>query len=297
MSISMLRLRQGGQVILAVRQKLQGRPQMGSDMPWTAEQLEDLPEHVAANRAKWDRQAVRYAERGERAWRLQPGEERWGVYGIPETALHMLPDDLAGVDAIELGCGTAYVCAWMARRGARPAGIDNSPRQLDTAARLQREHGVAFPLLLGNAERVPFPDASFDFAVSEYGAVLWADPEVWVREAARLLRPGGRLHVLTSHILSILAAAEDAGDDDPLEARLQRSQFRPARTTWPAGDSVEFHPAHGEWIRLFRDAGLEVEALLEPQVPEGATTAYAWATYEWARRWPIEEIWKVRKTR
>jgi SAM-dependent methyltransferase len=270
---------------------------MESNTPWTTAQLEDLPEHAAANRAKWDQQAARYVEPGERAWRLQPGEERWGVYGIPESRLHMLPDDLAGLDAIELGCGTAYVSAWMARRGAHPVGIDNSPLQIETAARLQREHGIDFPLLLGNAERVPFPDASFDFAISEYGAVLWADPEAWIPEAARLLRPGGRLHVLTNHILSILATAEDAGDNDPLEERLLRSHFRPARTTWPAGDSVEFHPTHGEWIRLFRNAGFEVEALLEPQVPEGSTTAYAWAIYEWGRRWPIEEIWKVRKRR
>ena len=114
----------------------------------------------------------------------------------------MLPDDLAGLDAIELGCGTAYVSAWMARRGARPVGIDNSAKQLETAARLQREHGIEFPLIHGNAERVPYPDASFDFAISEYGAVLWADPEAWVPEAARLLRPGGRLHVLTNHVLA-----------------------------------------------------------------------------------------------
>jgi SAM-dependent methyltransferase len=270
---------------------------MGSNLPWTTGQLEDLPEHAATNRAKWDRQAANYVQSGERAWRLPPGEERWGIYGIPESVLRMLPDDLAGLDAIELGCGTAYVSAWMARRSARPVGIDNSPLQLETATRLQREHGIDFPLLLGNAERVPFPDASFDFAISEYGAVLWADPEAWVPEAARLLRPGGRLHVLTNHILTLLATAEDAGDNDPLEERLLRSQFRPARTTWPAGDGVEFHLTHGAWIRLFRDVGFEVEALLEPQVLEGATTTYAWATYEWARRWPIEEIWKVRKRR
>jgi ubiquinone/menaquinone biosynthesis C-methylase UbiE len=43
-------------------------------------------------------------------------------------------------------------------------GIDNSPVQLVTARRLQQEHGLDFPLPLGNAEAVPCPDASFDFA-------------------------------------------------------------------------------------------------------------------------------------
>ena len=259
---------------------------------------EPLPEHVAINRAMWDDEAARYVAPGERAWTVQPGDETWGLFGVSESELHLLPDDLAGLDAIELGCGTAYVSAWMARRGASPVGIDNSAKQLETAARLQQEHGIAFPLIHGNAERVPYPDASFDFAISEYGAVLWADPEAWVPEAARLLRPGGRLHVLTNHVLSILATPEDAGDDDPLEERLARSYFAPSRVDWTDATgqpSVEFHPSHGEWIRLFRSAGLEIEALLEPRVPEGATTRYAWAPYEWARQWPIEEVWKVRK--
>ena len=116
-------------------------------------------------------------------------------------------EDVAGLDAIELGCGTAYVSAWLARRGARPVGIDNSPRQLETARRLQAEHALEFPLLLGNAESVPLPDASFDLAISEYGAATWADPFRWVPEAARLLRPGGRLHFLKSSPLLLCSAA------------------------------------------------------------------------------------------
>ncbi len=256
---------------------------------------EELPGHVAANRALWDVEAADYVEAGERAWRRLPGEETWGIYGIPEAELRMLPDDLEGLDAIELGCGTGYVSAWLARRGARPVGVDNSAKQLETASRLQREHGIEFPLIHGNAERVPMADGSFDFAISEYGAVLWADPDAWVAEAARLLRPGGRLHVLTNHHLTLLATAGDAGEDDPLEERLARPFFAPARVEWDGGTSVEFHPTHGAWIRLFRNAGFEILELLEPQIPEGATTRYPWAPYEWGRRWPLEEVWKVRK--
>ena len=255
---------------------------------------DELPDHVARNRTAWDRNASEYVEPGERAWRLLPGEEHWGIFHVPEQELRMLPDDLAGLDAIELGCGTGYVSAWMARRGARVVGIDNSPRQLQTASRLQREHGLDFPLLLGNAERVPYPDASFDFAISEYGAALWADPAAWIPEAARLLRRGGRLHFLTNHVLAYLCSPDL--EADPMTDRLQRPMFGMGRTEWPDDpDSVEFHPTHGDWIRLFADHGLEVLELLEPQVPEGATTRYPWASYDWARRWPVEEIWKVRK--
>ena len=68
------------------------------------------------------------------------------------------------------------------------------------------------------------------------------------------------------------------------------------RTTWAGETSFEFHPSHGDWIRLFTANGFEILELLEPQVPEGVSTTYEWMTYEWARRWPCEEIWKVRKT-
>jgi ubiquinone/menaquinone biosynthesis C-methylase UbiE len=109
-------------------------------------------------------------------------------WNVPEDQVRMLPADLAGLDAIELGCGTAYVSAWLARRGARPVGIDNSEAHLATAKRLQREHGLEFPLVNGNAEELPFPDQSFDLAISEYGASIWCDPYKWIPEAERLLR-------------------------------------------------------------------------------------------------------------
>jgi len=90
-------------------------------------------------------------------------------------------------------------------------GIDNSAVQLATARRLQQQYGLAFPLLHGNAEAVPYPDASFDFAISEYGACLWAEPQQWVPEAARLLRPGGRLVFLVNSFLMMLCMPAEDG--------------------------------------------------------------------------------------
>ena len=70
--------------------------------------------------------------------------------------------------------------------------------QLRTARALQDEHDLHFPLIHGNAESVPLPDASFDLVVSEYGASIWADPYRWIPEASRLLRPGGLLVEVTA---------------------------------------------------------------------------------------------------
>lgn len=253
--------------------------------------MTELPEHVRRNRAWWDEKAPEYAAAGEESWRADA--MRWGIWRVPESTLGLVPDDLAGKDAIELGCGTAYVSAWLARRGARVVGIDNSAEQLATARRLQREHGLEFPLLHGNAENVPYPDESFDFAISEYGACLWADPYRWVPEAARLLRPGGRLVFLTNSFLLTLCMPPEEGV--AATDRLLRSAFGVHRVEWPGDPSVEFHLSHGDWIRLFRRCGFDVEDLVEVRPDEDAITRYPFVTLEWARTWPCEEVWKVRK--
>ena len=253
--------------------------------------MNDLPEHVRRNRALWDDWAQNFVASGERSWARDT--PKWGIWGVRESEVVMLPNDLAGKDALELGCGTAYVSSWLARRGARVVGIDNSEAQLATARRLQREHGLDFPLLHGNAEAVPYPDASFDFAISEYGACLWADPHRWVPEAARLLRPGGQLHFLVnSFVLMLCMPAED---DVAATDRLLRPAFGMYRIEWPGDHGVEFHLSHGDWIRLLRGSGFEIEDLVELRPGPDATTRYPFVTLEWAQQWPCEEVWKVRK--
>src|SRR3982074_1745012 len=214
-----------------------------------------LPEHVQRNREAWDKWSPEWVAAGRRNWSSDPS---WGIFGVPEVELHLLPEALAGLDTIELGCGTGYVSALLARRGARPVGIDNSAGQLATARALQAEFGIDFPLIHGNAETVPLPDASFDLAISEYGAVLWADPDRWVPEAARLLRPGGLLIGLTNSVLAVLSSP-DLEADGPATDRLLRPQTAIRRMEWPDGDrSVEFPPSHREWIRILRATRVEV---------------------------------------
>ena len=250
------------------------------------------PEHVLRNRAEWDRWAADYVATGERNWAAEA--PTWGIWDIPEADVGLLPPDseLAGADAIELGCGTGYVSAWLARRGARAVGIDNSQAQLETARRLQGEHGLDFPLLHGNAEDVPLPDGSFDLAISEYGASIWCDPYKWIPEASRLLRPGGRLVFLVNSVLQMLCIPDEP-DGAPGE-RLVRPMFGMHRFEWSDDESVEFHLPHGKLISLLREQGFEIEELIELQPGPGATSRYD-TTLEWARRWPCEEVWKVRK--
>jgi ubiquinone/menaquinone biosynthesis C-methylase UbiE len=159
---------------------------------------------------------------------------------------------------------------------------------------MQEETGISFPLVEAPAEAVPLPDASFDLAVSEYGASLWAVPERWLAEAARLLRPGGRLVFLTNSPLVILCSP----DEGAAVEQLMRPQFEGLyRMEWPGEEGVEYHPTHGQWIALLREHGFDVEALHELQAPDGRATHtyYDFVTVDWAKKWPCEDVWVARK--
>ena len=253
-------------------------------------------EHVLTNRETWDKDAHNWVERGRKSWREDP---TWGIWWVPEAELHVLPDDLEGLDAIELGCGTGYVSSWLARRGAKPVGLDNSSGQLRTARMLQEEFDLRFPLIHGDGERTPFLDGSFDLAISEYGAAIWCDPYVWIPEAARLLRPGGRL-IFLGHSPIIMLAFPLDDDDAPASETLHRPYFGMHRFQWSEPDGttpIEFCLPHGEMIRLLHANGFEIEDLIEIRAPEGAETPTdPLATAEWARRYPTEDVWKARKT-
>lgn len=249
-----------------------------------------MSDYLARNQRSWGRSAPEYREPGRRNW---AGEPRWGIWGIPEEDVGLLPE-LDGKDTIELGCGTGYVSAWIARRGGRPVGIDPTWEQLESANRFQDEFGLTFPLICAPAEAVPLKDASFDVAISEYGAAIWSDPYEWVPEAARVLRPGGELIVLGNSTLLMMCVPDD--ESEPVGRTLLRDQFGMHRFEWPDDEAVEFHLSHGDWIRLLRANGFVIEDLMELRPAEDATTRYEWAPLAWARRWPCEEVWKARLT-
>lgn len=254
--------------------------------------MTESPDYLIRNRRAWDRWAKDYEAAGRQAWATD--EIRWGIWGMPEAELRALPD-VEGMAVAELGCGTGYFSAWLARRGARPVGIDNSPVQLTNARRFMAEFGPAFPLVHASAEAVPLPDGTFDLVISEYGAALWSDPYLWIPEAARLLRPGGSLIFMVNGTLLMLCAPDDP--HLPSGESFVRDYFGMHRLEWSddGGEAVEFHLGYGDWIRLLRQNSFEVEDLVEVRPPEGATTRYDFVTPAWARRWPSEEIWKARK--
>ncbi|HEX5088101.1 MAG TPA: class I SAM-dependent methyltransferase [Nocardioides sp.] len=246
----------------------------------------------AQNQALWAVMNERFTDAAaEELWLRSSAV--WGLFAVPERDLGVL-GPVQGLDVVELGCGTAYFSAWLARAGAMPVAVDISHEQLMTARRMQAQVGPAFPLVQADGERVPLASGRYDLVVSEHGAAQWCDPELWLPEAARLLRPGGRLVFMTnSHLSALCVPLEEgfAGD------RLLRGQREAYRVRWPGG-GVEFHPSHGDWVRLLNGSGFAVAALHEIYAPpEGDDHSfYEIVSKDWATRWPAEELWVAVRT-
>ena len=249
------------------------------------------PANVRRNRRNWDREADEYQrEHGRQLNRFD--EPRWGTWGVREAHLQVL-GDVRGKDVLEFGCGGAEWSIQLTAAGARVVGLDLSIKQLAHARELMARTGTVVPVVNANAERTPFADAAFDVVFCDHGAMTFADPYLTVPEVARLLRPGGRFAFNIASPLMWLTIADQ--DESPPGTELVRTYFGMHRGDW---DTVEFQLTYGDWIRLFRANELEVEDLVELRPPSGARTSYPdYAPLSWARRWPSENVWKVRKAR
>lgn len=252
----------------------------------------ELTEHAARNRAFWDELSDSYQE--HHAPQLEIHGAAWGVWQIPEHELRVL-GDVAGRDVLELGCGAAQWSIVLAGRGARVVGLDLSERQLGHARELVARAGADVRLVHGSAEATPFADASFDIVFCDHGAMVFGDPRRTVPEASRLLRDGGLL-AFSMHT-PFAEACWPSDEEEPVE-RLSVPYFDLYRVDVGASEHVEFQLPYGAWIRLFVEHGFLIEDLVELRPAPDATSSYRSASARsWARKWPMEHIWKVRRRR
>ncbi len=248
-----------------------------------------LSEDTRKNRDRWNAGSDEYEQHKAHVLMEEQGMA-WGNWRIPEAKLRVL-GEVAEKDILEFGCGAARWSIALAQRSARPVGLDISSRQLQHARRLMDEAGVSFPLIEASAEHVPLPDASFDIVFCDWGAMTFCDPYRTVPEAARLLRAGGLFAFMTAAPIPALCQDRQTGQ---IGQTLLNDYFTMHRLEW--ANEVDFQLPYGEWIRLFRHNGFVIEDLLETQPAIGATSAYLTpAQTAWARRFPWENLWKLRK--
>jgi SAM-dependent methyltransferase len=234
------------------------------------------------NRRFWDVDADAY--QSIHGGHLAGRPRAWGVWRVPEDEVGAL-GEVRDRDVLELGCGAAQWTGALADAGARAVGLDLSASQLRHGA--QRTDR----LVQASAVATPFRDASFDVVFCDHGAMSFCDPALTVPEAARLLRSGGRLVFCAATPLHFVC-----DDGRSVTRKLHQDYFGMRRFDWSGEGTIDFQLTYGDWIRLFRRHGFEIEDLIELQAPKGATTTYTeFVDAKWARRWPAEQIWKVRR--
>jgi len=253
-----------------------------------------MTDHLIENRRFWDAYAPEWVERGEAAWLAET--PYWGIWATPESQLQLIPERLVGRSVVELGCGTGYVSRWFEQRGAQVTGVDLSNQQLATAKGFARRFESRITFILGNAEATALPKHCADIVVSEYGAAIWCDPYQWIPEAARLLVPGGRL-IFLGHSPWAMVCTDDEGD--AVSNAMRRSYFDLHRMDWtrapidPGG--IEFNLPLSKWFTLFRAQGFRVDDYQEIQAPAVRSPDRFSTSWEWARSYPSEQVFKLTK--
>ena len=113
----------------------------------------------------------------------------------------------AGLDALDVGCGTGILSLELAKRGHNVTGIDFAPQMLDLARQKATAAHVDIRFDEGDAEALPYPPGRFDLVITRH--VLWTlpHPEAAIDEWIRVLRPGGRLAVIDGQ--SLVAPGEE----------------------------------------------------------------------------------------
>jgi SAM-dependent methyltransferase len=99
----------------------------------------------------------------------------------------------AGTSLLDVACGSGQLALIAARRGAKVTGVDIAPNAIIAARNRARVEGLDAQFDEGDAEDLPYPDASFDVVASLYGAMFAPRPELVARELLRVCRPGGMI--------------------------------------------------------------------------------------------------------
>jgi SAM-dependent methyltransferase len=193
---------------------------------------------------------------------------RHGLQAASEwPALRALLPPLAGVRALDLGCGFGAHCRFLREQGAASVvGVDLSERMLERAR--AASHDPAISWVCAAIEDVAYPDASFDLVFSSLAFHYVARWDVACREIFRMLAPGGALVFSCEHPM-FTARAEQAWHVGPDGAKLHwpvdnYGDESPRRVSWFRDGVIKHHRSMAGIVNPLLDAGFVLRRLLEP---------------------------------
>ncbi|OFE17686.1 SAM-dependent methyltransferase [Humibacillus sp. DSM 29435] len=254
-------------------------------------------ETAGANRTWWDDEADDYYL--EHGAFLGDTDFVWGPERLREAEAGLLGDP-NGSRMLEIGAGSGQCSRWLSARRATVVATDLSRGMVATGVEVN-EHvpeETRVPFVQCDGRMLPFADSCFDTVFTAYGVLPFvADSDVVLREAARVLRAGGRFVFATTHPMRW------AFPDDPGPNGLTVYQSYFDRTPYVEQDDdgratyVEHHRTLGDRVREIRAAGLVLDDLVEPEWPEGHDEPWgAWSPLR-GRLFPGTAIFVCHKPR
>jgi SAM-dependent methyltransferase len=219
----------------------------------------------------WEVHASQWIE-----WARAPGHDSYWRHHRDQF-LQIVPSP--GRRTIDIGCGEGRLTRHLKELGYDIVGIDASPSLVAAA----READPAMDIRLADAGALPFDDASADLAIA-FMSLHDIDLMVGaIREAARILEPGGRFCVAIVHPINSAGHFETTAADAPFAiAGDYLGAFDYADTVVRDGRTMTFHGRHRpleSYFLALEESGLLVEALREPSLPDHALVS------ERSRRW------------
>ncbi len=203
--------------------------------------------------------------------------------------LEMLPD-IEGLTGLDIGCGDGHNTRLLAKRGARMVAVDIAEEFVKHARRIEEKEPLGIDYRVASAVDLPFPDAAFDFATAFMSFMDIAETDEVIREAHRVLKPGGFLQFSITHPCFDTPhrrkVRDERGETHAVEVGDYFRNLDGVVLEWLFGaappeakEGLEkfkiprFTRTVSQWLNSVIDAGFVLERLAEPRPTDEALRA------------------------
>jgi ubiquinone/menaquinone biosynthesis C-methylase UbiE len=205
--------------------------------------------------------------------------------GLNTPAFLVMLPLVEGLHGIDIGCGEGANTRELAKRGARMCGIDAAPIFIRYACESEAAQPLGIRYQVADGQALPSPDAAFDFATAFMSLMDMPEQALALREAARVVRPGGFLQFSILHpcfappYRKVLRQADGAvraievaryfeHPDGEIETWCFSAAPDEERQRFAPFQVPRFHRTLSEWIDMVLEAGFAIEKLSEPSATD-----------------------------